>query len=71
MDVTDGVVRLAGEVERKSMLALLLPAVRAVDGVVGAQGLLSYAIDDTARPHRPDHDEIDTPSSPLAACRLI
>lgn len=54
VDVTDGVVRLTGEVERKSMLTLLLPAVRAVDGVVDAEGQLSYAIDDTARPHRPD-----------------
>ena len=71
VDVADGVVRLTGEVERKSMLAFLLPAVRAVDGVVDVEGQLSCAIDDTRRPHRPEHDEIDTPSSPVAARRLI
>ena len=31
------------------MLARLLPAVRAVDGVVDVEGQLSYAIDDTRR----------------------
>jgi CBS domain-containing protein len=34
VDVTDGVVRLTGELERKSMLAALVPAIRAVDGVM-------------------------------------
>jgi len=47
LDVADGVVRLTGQVERKSMLALLLPAARAVDGVVSVESQLSYAIDDT------------------------
>lgn len=47
VDVTDGVVRLTGEVERKSMLDAVLPAVRAVDGVIDAEAQLSYAIDDT------------------------
>ena len=46
VDVTDGVVSLAGELERKSMLAVLLPAVRAVDGVIDVEGQLGYAIDD-------------------------
>jgi CBS domain-containing protein len=46
VDVTDGVARLAGEVERKSMLEILLPAVRAVDGVVDVEGQLRYAFDD-------------------------
>jgi CBS domain-containing protein len=50
VDVTDGVVRLTGEVERKSMLAAVLPAVRAVDGVIDAEAQLSYAIDDTTLP---------------------
>ena len=45
--MTDGVVSLAGELERKSMLAALLPAVRAVDGVIDVEGQLGYAIDDT------------------------
>ncbi len=70
VDVADGVVRLTGEVECKSMLALLLPAIRAVDGVVDIGGELSYAIDDTRRPHRLEHDAIDTPSSPLGSRRL-
>ena len=47
VDVTDGVVRLTGEVERKSMLSAVLPAVRSVDGVIDAEAQLSYAIDDT------------------------
>jgi CBS domain-containing protein len=34
VDVTDGVVRLTGQLERKSMLAVLVPAIRAVDGVM-------------------------------------
>jgi CBS domain-containing protein len=50
VDVTDGVVRLTGEVERKSMLADVVPAVRAVDGVIDAEAQLSYAIDDTRLP---------------------
>ncbi len=70
VDVADGAVRLTGEVECKSMLALLLSAIRAVDGVVDIGGELSYAIDDTRRPHRLEHDAIDTPSSPLGSRRL-
>ena len=46
VDVTDGVVRLTGELERKSMLAAVMPAVRAVDGVIDVEGQLGYAIDD-------------------------
>ena len=47
VDVTDGVVRLTGELERKSMLAAVLPAVRAVDGVIDVTAQLDYAIDDS------------------------
>jgi CBS domain-containing protein len=47
VDVTDGVVRLTGELERKSMLAAVLPAVRAVDGVIDVTAQLHYAIDDS------------------------
>jgi CBS domain-containing protein len=50
VDVADGVVRLTGELERKSMLALIQPAVRAVDGVIDVQAQLGYAIDDTRWP---------------------
>jgi CBS domain-containing protein len=49
VEVTDGVVRLTGELERKSMLALIQPAVRAVDGVIDVEGELSYAIDDSRK----------------------
>src|SRR5689334_1580397 len=52
VEVIDGVVRLAGEVELKSMLAAVGPAVRAVDGVIDVIGRLAYAIDDTIRPPR-------------------
>jgi CBS-domain-containing membrane protein len=50
LDVTDGVVRLTGELELKSMLALIQPAVRAVDGVIDVEAQLGYAIDDTRLP---------------------
>jgi CBS domain-containing protein len=47
VDVTDGVVTLSGEVGTKSMLRLIFPAVRAIDGVVDVEGHLTYAVDDT------------------------
>jgi CBS domain-containing protein len=46
IDVTDGVVRLTGELERRSMLAAALRAVRAVDGVIDVESQLGCAIDD-------------------------
>jgi hypothetical protein len=66
VEVIDGVVRLAGEVERKSMLVAVPPTVRAVDRVVNV-GLLGYAIDDTVRP--PQLAEPETPHSPVMARR--
>ncbi len=54
VDVTDGVVKMSGELERKGMLSLVLPVTRAVDGVIDAQGEFSYAIDDTKLPPVPD-----------------
>jgi len=54
VDVTGGLVTVAGEVERKSMLASVAPAVRAVDGVIGVRCQLSYAIDDTRIPFTAD-----------------
>jgi len=54
VDVTDGVVTLSGEVACKSMLPLVLPATRAVDGVVDVEGHLTYAVDDTRKPSVPD-----------------
>ena len=53
VDVTDGVVRLTGELERKSMLAAVLSAVRAVDGVIDVTAQLHYAIDDSRLPRVP------------------
>jgi CBS domain-containing protein len=50
VDVTDGVVRLTGELERKSMLAAALRAVLAVDGVIDVESQLGYAIDDIRLP---------------------
>lgn len=50
VDVTDGMVTLTGEVGSKSMLPLISPAIRAVDGVVDVEGLLTYAVDDTRTP---------------------
>jgi CBS-domain-containing membrane protein len=54
VDVTDGVVTLSGEVACKSMLPLVLPATRAVDGVVDVEGHLTYGVDDTRRPPVPN-----------------
>ena len=50
VDVADGVVRLTGEVERKSMLAFLLPRSARSTACVDVEGQLSYAIDDTGGP---------------------
>jgi CBS domain-containing protein len=50
IEVTDGVVRMTGELELKSLLPLVLPLVRAIDGVIDAEGEFSYAIDDTRLP---------------------
>jgi CBS domain-containing protein len=54
VDVTDGVVKMTGELERKSMLPLVLPVTRAVDGVIDAEGEFGYAIDDTKLSTVPD-----------------
>jgi CBS domain-containing protein len=54
VEVTDGVVKMTGELERKSLLPLVLPAVRAIDGVIDAVGEFTYAIDDTGLPRVPD-----------------
>ena len=62
VDVTDGVVRLAGELERKSMVALIRPAVRAVDGVIDVEGELSFAYDDTKPLPAPKRDESRRPA---------
>jgi CBS domain-containing protein len=73
VEVTDGVVRLTGEVERKSMLALIVPAVRAVDGVIDVESQLGYAIDDSIRVTTPEYDEPEMFSVdhlPLGARRL-
>jgi CBS domain-containing protein len=54
VDVTAGVVRLVGELERKSMLPAALRAVRAVDGVIDVESQLGYAIDDVSLPRDTD-----------------
>lgn len=73
VEVSDGVVRLSGELERKSMLAFVWAAVRAVDGVIDVEGELGYAIDDTGPHFAPRRDEpsmASGPHSPVAARRL-
>jgi CBS domain-containing protein len=73
VEVTDGVVRLAGELERKSMLALIRPAVRAVDGVIDVEGELGYAVDDHKPIPAPERDESPMtrgPHPPVASRRL-
>ena len=74
VEVTDGVVRLSGELERKSMLDFIRSQVRVVDGVIGVEGELGYAIDDTRPRHAPEQDESPLtrgPYPPLASRRLI
>jgi CBS domain-containing protein len=53
VNVRNGMVTLTGEVERKSMIPLVLPLVRAVDGVVDAEADLQYAVDDSHVPTGP------------------
>ncbi len=74
VEVTDGVARLAGELERKSMLDSIRAAVRAVDGVIGVEGELGYAVDDTGPRPAPERDESPLtrgPHPPLPSRRLI
>ena len=49
VSVRDGMVTVTGEVERKSVIALVLPLIRAVDGVVDAKADLTYTVDDSDR----------------------
>jgi CBS domain-containing protein len=53
MDVTDGIVTLRGEVDRKSRAAGLLGVVRSVAGVIGVHDELTYRFDDTFFPPPP------------------
>jgi len=45
--VTDGVVTLAGELEKKSMIPIATRMTRAVDGVIDVAGQLRFVVDDT------------------------
>jgi CBS domain-containing protein len=73
VEVTNGVVRLSGELERKSMLAKIWPAIRTVEGVIDVEGELGYAFDDTVPLPAPARDESPLtrgPHPPVAARRL-
>jgi CBS domain-containing protein len=48
--VTDGVVTLRGQVERRSHVGVLVRMVEAVDGVVRVDPQLSWEVDDTVPP---------------------
>jgi CBS domain-containing protein len=48
--VHDGVVRLDGQIERRSLVPVLAGLVLAVEGVVGIDSHLSYLVDDTVPP---------------------
>ena len=48
VSVHDGVVRLEGQLERRSLIPVLERLVTAVEGVVGVEERLSYVVDDTA-----------------------
>jgi CBS domain-containing protein len=51
--VTEGNVVIGGQIERRSLIPLLLHAIRRVEGVVSAESILTYALDDTmiSRPY--------------------
>ncbi|WP_192809442.1 CBS domain-containing protein [Actinomadura rudentiformis] len=53
VDVQQGQVRVQGQVERRSQIPQLLHAIRRLEGVVSAQGHLSWTIDDTYAQHYP------------------
>ncbi len=55
--VTDGIVTLRGEVERKSMVPLAAQVTRSVEGVVNVVNELAYAIDDSHLPTAADLDQ--------------
>lgn len=72
--VTDGVVSLSGELERKSMADFIRSEIRGVNGVIGVEGELGYAIDDTGPHPAAERDESPLtlgPCPPVASCRLI
>jgi CBS domain-containing protein len=48
--VHDGVVRLDGQIERRSLIPVLAGLVLSVEGVVGMDSHMSYLVDDTAPP---------------------
>ena len=52
--VTEGVVTLAGEVEKKSMIPFAVRMSRSVDGVVDVADELTFTVDDTPLPPVPD-----------------
>lgn len=52
--VAGGIVTLAGEVEKKSMIPFALQKARSVDGVVDVTGELTFAVDDTHLRPLPD-----------------
>jgi CBS domain-containing protein len=56
--VTDGIVTLGGEVERKSMVPLAARLARSVDGVVDVVNHLAYALDDSHLPMAAELDEV-------------
>ncbi|MGE5131615.1 MAG: CBS domain-containing protein [Gemmatimonadota bacterium] len=55
--VTEGMVTLAGEVERKSMVPIAGRLALSVDGVVAVDNQLVFAVDDTV-PQGPEPDEL-------------
>jgi CBS domain-containing protein len=52
--VTEGLVTLAGVVEKKSMIPFAVRMSRSVDGVVDVADELTFAVDDTPLPPLPD-----------------
>ena len=47
VDVRDGVVTLTGQLERRSLVPIVVALVRGLDGVVGVVDRLTYELDDT------------------------
>ena len=50
VDVAGGLVKLSGQVDRKSDIGILTGLVRGLDGVVGVSSDLAFDWDDLAQP---------------------
>lgn len=65
VSVSEGVVTLEGQVEKKSMLAIAVRMSRSVDGVVAVVDRLTFETDDTRPQPPPGQERYEKPERPL------